>query len=610
MTARLSAAVVSAPFMDRCRPSIQAGLLAAIARRHGFGASTLHLNLDLAARIGVADYDKIAAFRGRMLGDWLFSVAAFGAAAPDPDGAMLAELAVDLDGIEVSRLMEIRSDVVPAYLDDMVADEHWSGVAVAGFTSTYQQNNASFALASRLKARWPHLVTIFGGANFDGEMGPEYVRTVDAIDFAVVGEGDTAFPELLQAIAQDTDPGAVAGVARRVGGEVVLTAPAPPLAALDQLPDPTYDEYFERAEHLGLLAGAQRRHIPIPFESARGCWWGQKHHCTFCGLNGSTMTFRSKSPGRVAGELARQSRRHGSFSFGAVDNIIDVGYLDTLLPALRDTGTDYDIFYEIKANLTRPQLKLLAEAGVRRLQPGLESLSSHVLGLMRKGIRAIQNVNTLRWARYYGIDVQWNLIWGFPGELASDYADQAALVPHLTHLQPPGGGGRIWLERFSPLYVERATLGIRAEPEASYRYVYPSTVDLERIAYFFDYELPDPLPTEAYAPLAGAAQSWAQAWRTDGQPFLEARFAPDYLQVTDARHVGREAISTFYDDIAEVYRACMDRPTTAQAVSAVLPSGLPAEAVQEVMIEFEQRGLMLLDGTWALSLALPAVPGR
>ena len=35
---------------------------------------------------------------------------------------------------------------------------------------------------------------------------------------------------------------------------------------------------------------------------------------------------------------------------------------------------------------------------------------------MDKGVRAAQNVNLLRWARYYGIDVGWNILWGFPGE--------------------------------------------------------------------------------------------------------------------------------------------------------------------------------------------------
>src|SRR3712207_7222676 len=43
----------------------------------------------------------------------------------------------------------------------------WHEVDVVGFSSTYQQNAASFALARRLKQRYPAIVTVFGGANLD-----------------------------------------------------------------------------------------------------------------------------------------------------------------------------------------------------------------------------------------------------------------------------------------------------------------------------------------------------------------------------------------------------------------------------------------------------------
>jgi ribosomal peptide maturation radical SAM protein 1 len=214
------------------------------------------------------------------------------------------------------------------------------------------------------------------------------------------------FPRLLAALATGEDPGAIPGIARRVGDQVVATPPAPPLARLDDLPAPDYDEYFDRAAGLGLLSGE----VPLPFESARGCWWGAKHHCSFCGLNGGTMRFRAKSPQRVLDELAAQARRYRTFRFEAVDDILDPKYLKELFPAIAEQGQDYQIFYEVKANLTRAQLKTLALAGVGELQPGLESLSSAVLRLMNKGVRAAQNVNLLRWARYYGMSVGWNIL--------------------------------------------------------------------------------------------------------------------------------------------------------------------------------------------------------
>jgi hypothetical protein len=86
-----------------------------------------------------------------------------------------------------------------------------------------------------------------------------------------------------------------------------------------------------------------------------------------------------------------------------VDNIVDTSYLTGLFPELAASGTTYDIFYEVKANLSREQLRVLRQGGVSHLQPGIESLSTPVLARMRKGVRAGQNVNVLRWGQYYDI---------------------------------------------------------------------------------------------------------------------------------------------------------------------------------------------------------------
>ncbi len=604
--------LISMPFMGLDRPSIQLGLLKAIGEEHGFAVETLHANLDFAALIGAKHYRALAESRGPLVGEWLFSVAAFGAEAPDPDGRLLDECADEMSKLAPpksgawaqvrQRLLRTREHDVPALLDSLVDSYPWPGVRVVGFSCTFQQTVASFALARRLKARYPELVTVFGGASFDGEMGVELARSVDCVDFAVSGEADASFPALLRALATGGDPAAVPGVI----GRATVTAPEPPPGSLDDLPVPDYGEYFERAERLKLLHRGARHQAWIPFESARGCWWGAKHHCTFCGLNGTAMRFRSKSPGRVLEELAALTRRHRSFRFEAVDNILDPRYVRELFPAIT---ADYQFFYEVKASLTRAQLRSLAQGGVTHVQPGIESLSSHVLRLMDKGVRAAQNVNLLRWARYYAIDVAWSVLWGFPGETADDYAGQAAAVPHLVHLQPPEGSGRIRLERFSPLHAEPGRFGVqRLEPERSYRYVYPERVDLDRVAYFFDYAVEGALPDGDYDPLRRALAGWTDAWGTEPRPTLTYRAAPGFLQVYDARYPGRGGTYTFEGPLAEIYLACTDRPVTASAVRDRV--GRPGGFVEEALAEFQRRGLLFRDETLAVALALPTAAWR
>jgi ribosomal peptide maturation radical SAM protein 1 len=608
--------LVGMPFLDARRPAIQLGLLKALAARDGFAARTFHANLTLAAQIGLDYYQRLSEHRGHLVGEWLFSLEAFPDDPPDPDARMLDDLAGQLSYLAGSpdelkeQLIRTRDRDIPAYLDALADSAVWAEASVVGFSSTFQQNTASFALARRLKQRYPRIFTVFGGANFSDEMGLELVRTVGCIDAAVIGEGDVAFPRLLAALAEGSDPGLVPGVATRRDGQVVCTPAAPPHDDLDALPDPDYEEYFARAEQTGLLAPGHRN-VWLPIETARGCWWGAKHHCTFCGLNGTTMRFRSKSPRRVLDELARQARRYRSPHFEAVDNILDPQYLKELFPALADSDAGYEFFYEVKANLGREQLGLLARAGVTRLQPGIESLSSHVLDLMRKGIRAAQNVNLLRWARYYDIDVAWNLLWGFPGETEPDYAGQTAALPHLLHLQPPTSAGRIWLERFSPLFGEPGIARFGGvTPERSYRYIYPPGIDLGKVAYFFDYRPEGGVPESAYTAFDQAVTAWSEIWRDGRRPSLTYWSAPHFVQIVDQRQAGNAGTYTFEDTLADLYLACTDRPTTAAAVQERLGLHLAPGDIQEIFADLGQRGLMFLDGRFALSLALPSIKGR
>ena len=85
--------LVSMPFMDPYRPSIQLGLLKAVTARYGFPVRTYHAYLDFAVQIGIDYYELLCENHGTLIGDWLFSLAAFGDAAPDPDAHMLDELA-------------------------------------------------------------------------------------------------------------------------------------------------------------------------------------------------------------------------------------------------------------------------------------------------------------------------------------------------------------------------------------------------------------------------------------------------------------------------------------------------------------------------------------
>lgn len=614
------ALLVNLPWASWRRPSIQLGLLAALGRRAGHDVATVHLNLDLAAVLGRTAYELVCDHRATALGEWLFARAAFGAAASDP-AEFLHRHAGPVEGLferhgeplDLDALAAFREEGALAWLTRCLDAEGWRDVQLFGLTSTFQQNNACFALARLIKERLPGAIVVAGGANFDARMGDAWMRAVPALDLVVSGEADRAFPLLLDRLADGGDLDDVPNLllrGRTPAGEptVVRNPAAEAFRELDTLPTPAYDEYFERAERLGLLVPAARREVDLPFETSRGCWWGERRHCTFCGLNGQTMSFRAKSPARVAQEMAELALRHRSFRFTAVDNILDLHFHKTLFPGLAAQGCSYDIFFEVKSGLSAERLRELHAVGIRRIQPGIESLSTHVLALMDKGVSALNNVNLLRWSAQLGLDVSWNILWGFPGETQEDYEGQLAWLRRLSHLQPPVGAGRIWLERFSPLFQARSRQATPPRPEASLGLAYPPHVDLQEAAYFFEYDFASEVDPAVWQATLDQVEAWKAAQADAAPPSLVHRYAQGFLQIDERRLQHECGTYTFESPHAELYMALVDRPRPVAQLADAVP-GTPAAVVERFLAELTGAGLLLQEGGMALALSVPA-PGR
>jgi ribosomal peptide maturation radical SAM protein 1 len=594
--------LVAPPFNSSRRPSIQLGLLAELARNAGWECSTHHIFLDFAVMIGEDLFERIANNRGTASGDWLFAKEAFGDATPDPQGH---DFLSALKPGRAQELLKARETIVPEFVTLAAAEILRQNPSVIGFTSTFQQTVAGIAIARRIKQLRPDVITVFGGANFEREMAMEWVQTIPSIDYALSGEADRTLGSFLAMLEGKVEAENVRGLTWKTQGKAVQSKPAGLVTDLDDNPHPDYREFFDRARYLGILDNALRNTIRIPFESARGCWWGETQHCTFCGLNALSMKFRSKSSTRVLEELFYLSDRHQSFHFEAVDNIIDVKYSKTLLPELKKPNQTFDIFYEVKSNLKPDDLRNLSEAGIKTIQPGIESLSTPVLKLMKKGVRGLHNVNLLRWAKVYGVSVSWNVLWGFPGEEQHMYDSQAELFKKLHHLQPPSAGVRIWLERFSPLFKDKEMFPREwCKPEASLTYIIPDYIDKEKIAYFFDYSLENSLPDDAFGSLESAIENWQAAWQTlDDLPSLVYFAAGNSVVIEDRRTPGQGHATKFRGNEANVFLKIVETPLSIARVAQDLDQSI--EEVERTLRQLEARGFVAIESDLCLALPLP-----
>jgi ribosomal peptide maturation radical SAM protein 1 len=612
-------ALVCMPFARAKLPSIQIGLITAISQEAGFETDAYHFNLDLAAQVSPDLYEQMCDHRGNLTGEWLFSKAAFGTSSPAEGDDFFASFPSESAwakkiGKDQAFLSDLRDRVLPSFIDTCLARADWSRYGVVGFSSTFQQNVACLALASRIKERFPAVKIVFGGANMEAEMGPECGRAFPFIDHVVSGEGDVVFPALLRALRSKQPVTRLAGVTARTGdGLQQSEGQAPPVTDLNVSPVPNYVPYFDRAIELGLLPH-YKTEWALPVESSRGCWWGSKHHCTFCGLNGLGMSFRAKRPERFLDELTELTRRHSISAFEAVDNILDLKYLPAVFAKIEQSRTDYRFFYEVKANLTRAQIQSLYRGGIRCVQPGIESMSTHILQLMRKGCTMLQNVLCLKWCLYYNIRVGWNLLSGFPGETDEDYQEQLAVLKCITHLEPPTSCSRIWLERFSPYYHDRERFPVsNIRPQASYRYVYPPHVDLEKIAYFFDYEMENTIPDSAHESTQALVSEWQQDWNSARRHTLSYRRTSDGLLVDYNWGPEKSGTYSFSGALASIYEFCVETMHRPKEVVEHLRQpprnySFSEEQVRDAMDEYCRGRLMIREDDRYFSLAIPSNP--
>ena len=297
--------------------------------------------------------------------------------------------------------------------------------------------------------------------------------------------------------------------------------------------------------------------------------------------------------------------RYGVREVYAVDDILDLKYLDTFLAELAGRPRPPQLFYETKANLTKPQLRRLARAGVWGIQPGIESLDTQILQLMDKGVTALNNVRLLKWCAEIGLVPEWNFLYGFPGENPAAYASMARLVPSLTHLHPPGGPGRIRLDRFSPYFTAPVVNGIiNVRASIAYRHIYPfEPADLDRMAYYFDYDYADGRDPDQYA---AALKEEIDRWRLHHPAArLELRVADDRLEIQDTRPAAVRR-TTILQGPARLAYLALDAGKTVDALRAELRDrqAVPhTEQIQEWLDEWQRARLVMREGPRYLSLA-------
>jgi ribosomal peptide maturation radical SAM protein 1 len=508
----MRALLVVPPFGGLDRPSLGVHVVQAVARQRGHSVDVFYSNIAFAAHIGEIAYMIITTFGTlELLGERIMGLP-LGTQIPS---GMMRSLNQEIERASAARGLEcagltvksIRA-AIDGWLEDVVRAVSPQAYDVIGFSSTFEQINGVAVLARACRRAMPSARLVVGGANCDGEMAPAMKRFVPEIDMVFSGESEAAFADYL------SDPA-------MFGASVIVSSR--PNEDLNALPPPDYAEFFGQFEKwLPESILRQSGDLKISYETSRGCWWGQKHHCTFCGLNGGGMSYREKRPEKVVAELAALAASTGVRKIEMTDNIMPHSYFGTLVPILAEADLGLEIFYEQKANISLDKVLALQAAGVVRIQPGIEALQDDLLRLMKKGTSRKQNIALLRYSRSVGLQVDWNLLSGFPNDRESWYDEVLQIAPLLAHLQPPTGLYALNFDRFSPYFENPAQYGIETLlPAPAYTEAFPGCDYAADLAYHFQSPSAGMTPgnSDVVRRLADAVGQWRERWeRSDGAP--------------------------------------------------------------------------------------------
>jgi ribosomal peptide maturation radical SAM protein 1 len=601
--------LVNMPFAYLYRPTLGLSLLKGLLLERRIPSRLFYANVRFAESIGRDLYFIISTEtpdRFTFAAEWLFSGALFEQTAADQEAYVSGILRSTSASEELIRDIVAARGHVDAFLEGCVEEVLADRPSAVVFTSVLQQQFPALALARRIKAISPATLVAIAGTDWEGVMAAEIVRNFPFVDAGIAGEPELVLPELLQRHVAGLSFADLQGVYTpdNVEGRTAYSS-APPVRNLDALPFPDYDDFFEQLDASSVEHEDEPR---LQFETSRGCWWGEKQHCTFCGLVGADMTYRSKSAARALAELKHLVKRYPGYQIWATDFIFDMKYFRDLVPELASERLDVELFYEVKSNIRKDQLRMLRDAGVTMLQPGIESFSDPLLAMMRKGSRGLQNIQFLKWCRELGVRPFWNIIWGFPGEPADEYARMASIVPHLTHLEPPEYAGMISLERFSPNHDFAERFGfLRVAPHPAYRHLYPFDDEtVAKLARRFVFEYGEPQDVGGYTDrLAIEVEAWQRGYEESALFFADVE---SRLLVWDFRVGAREPLTVLTGLQRQLYLSCdgvrsRDELTRVAGEAAGCPA--TADVVEHALAPLLERGLMVRDGTSFLSLAIP-----
>lgn len=284
-------------------------------------------------------------------------------------------------------------------LDDMCKAILSDRPDIVAFSMYVWNRAACSSLADMLRRAAPGLTIIAGGPEATAD--PSGVLGEAPFDFLVAGEGELTMADALDRLAVGAPLDDVAGIARRIGGEVVVNR-RPPVA------DPG-------ALHSPWLTGVLDSHIAegVLWQLSRGCSFG----CDFCFDGMGDRKVRRFPLERIAAELDYLVRR-GAKQVFVLDSTFnqDPKRAKAILRLIRDKAPGVHFHFEARAELLDGEQARLFAGLACSLQIGLQTSDPHVSRGVGRPLNRADFAAKIGLLNRTGAVFGFDLIYGLPGD--------------------------------------------------------------------------------------------------------------------------------------------------------------------------------------------------
>ena len=322
------------------------------------------------------------------------------------------------------------------FIDYSIENENMADVDMAGFTVNFYQWILNRYVWSQLKMQNPNIKIVVGGLATRND-AEAFMNAFRDVDYCIWGEGEIPLKELVNCDDRFLE---VPRLVYRNKGALAYTDISGD-CRISPLPFADHTDYFKTIEKFDLDISPM-----VPIISVRSCRWNK---CKFCGVN-KGVSYYERPVKEIREEIEYQTTTWNTNKCAFLDT--DFGrkrdadfemLLTELLESVDRRKKQYHIWATVSPLMfTRKYTQMMSKIRMH-IQIGFEALTDSLLKSMNKMHGFTENIQALKFARDYNLDISGNnIIRNLPQEREEDVIESMEnlkfmrFLLHLYHLIP------------------------------------------------------------------------------------------------------------------------------------------------------------------------------